>query len=370
MSKIEELIEQLCPEGVEWKELGEVAIITIGKFVHKNQQVINGKYPVYNGGTCNTGFYEEYNNTANKIVMSARGANAGFVNKVVVDYWAGNSCYSISMKNNDLTNWHFVYYILKYNQSRFIDEQQNGGIPAVSKKMVSEFQTPIPPLAIQYEIVTILDKFTQLQAELEAELKARRAQYEYYRNKLLNFEGKEVEWKTLGEVSKILRGTAITKKETISGEFPVVANSPNPIYFHGKSNRSGETIVIARSGAYCGLVSYWNIPFFLTDAFSIHPDNTLFKTKFVYFLLKREQEKIHQMKKGSGVPHVRAKDFETYSVPIPPLTEQERIVAILDKFEALVNDQSVGLPAEIEARRQQYEYYRGKLLDFKNKSNG
>jgi type I restriction enzyme S subunit len=204
-----------------------------------------------------------------------------------------------------------------------------------------------------------------LKAELEAELQARRAQYEYYRNELLNFERKEVEWKILGDVSKILRGTAITEKEAISGEFPVFANGPNPIYFHAKSNRNGETIVIARSGAYSGLVSYWNKPFFLTDAFSIHPDNTLLNTKFVYFLLKNEQEKIHQMKKGSGVPHVRARDFESYSIPIPPLAEQNRIVAILDKFDKWVNDISEGLPAEIQARRKQYEYYRGKLLEFK-----
>jgi len=217
-----------------------------------------------------------------------------------------------------------------------------------------------------HKISTILDKFTLLQAELQA----RRAQYEYYRNELLNFEGKEVEWKMLGDVSKILRGTAITEKETIGSEFPVFANGPNPIYFHGKSNRSGETIVIARSGAYCGLVSYWDKPFFLTDAFSIHPHSSLFKTKFVYFFLKKEQEKIHQMKKGSGVPHVRAKDFESYFVPIPPLAEQERIVAILDKFDKLVNDISVGLPAEIKSRQKQYEYYRGKLLNFKNISNG
>jgi type I restriction enzyme S subunit len=109
MNKIEELIQQFCQNGVEYRQLGQIANITIGEFVHKNKQNINGKYPVYNGGISYTGFYDEYNNTANKIVMSARGANAGFVNKVLVDYWAGNSCYNISMKNSDLTNWHFVY---------------------------------------------------------------------------------------------------------------------------------------------------------------------------------------------------------------------------------------------------------------------
>jgi len=278
-------------------------------------------------------------------------------------------------KKNDVTPY-FISYLFEENSLRTQIFKASKGLTrfGLSGKDFGKLLIPIPPLPIQQEIVAILDKFTALEVELEVELEARRAQYEYYRNQLLTpidvngkwlMNGKEVERKMLGEVSKILRGTAITEKETISGEFPVVANSPNPIYFHGNSNRSGETIVIARSGAYSGLVSYWDKPFFLTDAFSIHPDNTLFKTKFLYFLLKREQEKIHQMKKGSGVPHVRAKDFESYSVPIPPLSEQELIVEILDKFDALVNDISVGLPAEIQARRKQYEYYRGKLLDFK-----
>lgn len=237
-------------------------------------------------------------------------------------------------------------------------------------KSVLTMKIPILPLPIQQEIVNILDKFTKLQAELQAELQARARQYEYYRNDLLNFEGKDLEWKTLGKVAKILRGTALTEKESTSDEFPVIANAPNPVYSHGKYNRTGETIVIARSGAYAGLVSYWNMTFFLTDAFSIHPNNKLFNTKFVYYLLKRNQDKIHQMKKGSGVPHVRANDFNSYSIPMPPLHEQERIVGILDKFEALVNDISIGLPAEIKARSKQYEYYRGKLLDFKDINNG
>lgn len=145
----------------------------------------------------------------------------------------------------------------------------------------------------------------------------------------------------------------------------MVANAPNPISFHNKANRNGECIVIARSGANAGLVSYWNEEFFLTDAFSIHPNDTFLKTRFLYYFLKNLQKEIHSMKEGSGVPHVRASDFEIFKVPVPPLAEQDRIVAILDNFDALVNDISMGLPAEIKARKQQYEHYRGKLLTFK-----
>ena len=232
---------------------------------------------------------------------------------------------------------------------------------------LATFQIPIPcpdnpdrSLAIQAEIVRILDTFT----ELTAELSDRKKQYNYYRDRLLTFEECEVEWKTLGEIGEILRGTAITEKEANSGDYPVVANGPSHNYFHDQSNRSGETIVIARSGVYAGLVSYWDIPIFLTDAFSIHPDNNALSSKFLYYVLKKDQTKIHNMSKGAGVPHVRAKEFESYKVPVLPLEEQARIVGILDKFDTLTTSISEGLPREIALRQQQYEYYRDLLLSF------
>lgn len=227
---------------------------------------------------------------------------------------------------------------------------------------------PEKSLAIQAEIVRILDTFTELTAELTAELTteltARKKQYNYYRDQLLTFEEGEVEWKALGEVAKFCRGTAITKKETTLGDIPVVANGPTPTYFHGEKNRDGELIVIARSGAYAGYVSFWNQPIFLTDAFSIHANSTLLKPKFLYYVLQNKQEHFHGMKKGAGVPHVRVKEIELYEVPVPSLAEQARIVSILDKFDTLTNSISEGLPREIELRQKQYEYYRDLLLNF------
>src|SRR5690606_21618904 len=158
----------------------------------------------------------------------------------------------------------------------------------------------------------------------------------------------EVVWKTLGEVAEFRRGTAITQKQTTPGEIPVVANGPTSTYFHGESNREGETIVIARSGAYAGYVSFWNQPIFLTDAFSVHPNVNILMPKFVYHVLQNKQEHIHAMKKGAGVPHVRVKEFESYEVPVPLLAEQARIVAILDTFDALTNSITEDLPREIE----------------------
>jgi len=365
MSNIDELIQQFCPEGVKFIELRELAQVGTGS-KNGNESEENGKYPLY----VRSKFIKRidtYDFDEEAIIIPGEGGIGEIFHYINGKYSLHQRAYRIHfLSKNVITKFAYFYMIANFKKY-ILQKAVNATVSSIRMPMITQFQIPIPPIPIQQEIVNILDKFTQLEAELEAELEARKKQYEYYRNELLNFEGREVEWRMLGEVSKILRGTALTEKEAIPGEIPVVANAPKPIYFHGKSNRSGETIVISRSGAYCGLVSYWNELFFLTDAFSIHPDKTLLKTKFVYYLLKNEQGKIHLMKNGSGVPHVRAKDFEPYSIPVPPIFIQERIIGILDKFDALVNDISVGLPAELQARRKQYEYYRGKLLDFRPK---
>lgn len=273
----------------------------------------------------------------------------------------------ISSSNEDRFLIKYIYYWLNTLPSELVDgDHKRQWISNFSSKKIPIPcpQNPKKSLEIQAEIVRILDAFTSLTAELTAELTARKKQYNYYRDQLLSFEEGEVEWKALGNIGRILRGTAITEKQTNPGEFPVVANGPSHNYYHDKSNRSGETIVIARSGAYAGLVSYWNQSIFLTDAFSIHPDNKVLSTKFLYYVFKKDQTKIHLMGKGAGVPHVRAKDFESYKIPVPSLEEQARIVAILDKFEALTNSISEGLPREIALRQKQYEYYRDLLLSF------
>lgn len=191
MSRLEELLEELCPNGVEYKEIKDIANVSIGEFVHKSKQNPNAEYPVFNGGITNTGFYDEFNRTANKIIISARGANAGFVNRVFSNFWSGNSCYTIDVTDCTI-DWNFLYYWLKSKEQKLLGDQQKGGIPAVSKKQVERFITPVPPLEVQREIVRILDSLTLLTAELTeelaAELTARQKQYEFYRDKLLSFK--------------------------------------------------------------------------------------------------------------------------------------------------------------------------------------
>lgn len=371
LSFMERLLEGI---EVEWKPLGEIGDIRMCKRILKEQTLSEGEIPFYKIGTfgkipdayISRRLFEEFKAKYNypkvgEVLISASGT----IGRTVI--FDGKDAYFqdsniVWVENNEsrvLNKYLFYYYqIAKWGVA------EGGTIQRLYNENLRKLQIPVPPLDIQAEIVRILDAFTALTAELTAELTARKKQYNYYRDQLLTFEEGEVEWKTLGEMVIFRRGTSITKKQTTNGEIPVVANGPLPTYFHREKNREGETIVIARSGAYAGYVSFWNQPIFLTDAFSVHPTSTVLKPKFVYYFLQNKQDYIHTMKKGAGVPHVRVKEFESFDVPIPSLTEQERIVAILDKFDALTNSITEGLPREIALRQKQYEYYCDLLLSF------
>jgi type I restriction enzyme S subunit len=164
----------------------------------------------------------------------------------------------------------------------------------------------------------------------------------------------------------MLRGDYVTKKQTILGDIPVILGGQEPAYYCDKSNHTGEAIVISRSGAYAGFVSYWNQPIFVTDGFILETNERM-TMRYLFHSLKNRQEELHNQKRGGGVPHVRGTEIMSMVIPVPPLEEQARIVAILDKFDALTTDIAAGLPAEIAARQKQYEYYRDKLLAFKER---
>ncbi len=164
-----------------------------------------------------------------------------------------------------------------------------------------------------------------------------------------------VEYKKLGEVCEFKRGETLSSKDAIEGDVPVMAGGQKPSCYHNVPNREGETIIVAGSGAYAGFVTYWDIPVFVSDAFSVHPIKELLP-KYVFHYLKNNQAKIHATKKGAGVPHVHGKDIAKFLIPVPPLEVQEEIVNILDRFAVYA--------AELQARKEQYEYYRNLLLTF------
>ncbi len=184
MNKIQQLIQQYCPNGVEFKELGEVCEVLRGKRLTKKELSEDGSYPVFHGGLIPLGRYDEFNRKANQTMV----INTGSVGEVVwsgVDFWSSDGTFVV--KTPDDIEDKFLYYFLKTQEPYLKSQRRDGGVPTIDRQAVEKIQIPIPPLPIQQEIVTILDSFTQLEAELEAELEARRAQYEHYRAKLLKF---------------------------------------------------------------------------------------------------------------------------------------------------------------------------------------
>lgn len=366
---------------VEWKKLGEIANITIGEFVHRDKQNPKAKYPVYNGGTTYTGFYEYYNNTGNKIVISARGY-AGFVNRVFDNYWAGNSSYSIDI-NNSKVLWHYVYYYLKNEQYNIMSMQQKGGgLAAISKKQVQELLIPIPSLSEQQRIVSILDTFTSSISNLKQQIEERRKQYEYERDLLLDLEGKEgVEMKKLGEVFDTRNGyTPSTKNpdfweegtipwfkmEDIRDNGRVLGDSNlhiTPKAIKGKGLFKANSIILATS-ATIGEHALITVEHLSNQRFTnFYPKKKfegLINMKFVYYYMYLIDEWCKQHINQGGFASVDMNGLFSMDFPLLSLQAQSRIVSILDTFEQSISN----LEEQLAMREKQYEYYRNQLLTF------
>jgi type I restriction enzyme S subunit len=185
-------------------------------------------------------------------------------------------------------------------------------------------------------------------------------------------DGVTVEWKRLGELAEIKRGTSITQKDVTPGEIPVIAGGRTPAYFHNVSNRTGQTIVIAGSGN-AGFVSWWEQPIFVSDAFTVKPFGSLL-SKYCFYWLHSKQKQLYEMKSGGGVPHVYPRDVAPLEIPIPcpdnpkkSLEIQAEIVRILDAFTTYTTELTAELTTELTARKKQYTYYRDQLLNFEGK---
>ena len=372
MSKLQELIDRLCPNGVEFKPLGEVCEIKRGERVTKNQVNNIGSYPVISGGVTPMGYLEKFNREANTITVAQYGT-AGFVNWQDKRFWANDICYSLFPA--DVLDNRFLYYFLK-NSSPIIDKLVNrDAVPFhLPQNNISNISIPIPPLEVQDEIVKILDRFADYAAELQAELQARRLQYEYYRNLLLTFNPsaygcgtddaqKDCLWLTLKDVAIIKNGKDY--KHCNNGDYPVYGSGGIMTYVD-QYCYDKPTVILPRKGSI-GKIHYLDTPFWNVDpAYYTIINTQLIVPKFLYYFLTTIDLEKKNCGKGA-VPSLTQDILYRISIPIPPLELQEKIVAILDRFETLVNDLSKGLPAEIEAVKARYEYYRNKLLGFKEK---
>ena len=369
MSKLEKLIQQYCPDGVEYKALGEVTIMKRGTSATKGIMQA-GNIPVISGGRQPAFYCNASNRTGEVITVAGSGAGAGYV-----QYWNEPIfvCDAFSIQGNETLNTKYVYYVLTSIQEKIYSTKKGGGVPHVHISSIDKFEIPLPPLPVQEEIVRVLDAFTELQAELQAELQKRKQQYNFYRDNLLNFKdinrgGQEIKWMKLGKICSVLRGKRLTKSQLSSyGRYKVFHGGIEPIGHYDECNREANTTMVINVGASAGTVGFSRDAFWSSDGCFCLSQNQLFSGRYLYYYLQTKEPYLMSRVRKAGIPTLDGKVLEELIIPIPPIDEQNRIVAILDRFDTLTNDLTSGLPAEMEKRRLQYEFYRDKLLTFKRK---
>ena len=383
-SKLEQLIAELCPDGVEYKRLKDVATITRGGSFQKKDYEESG-FPCIHYGQIYTLYGLFVEETAsfigdmvaakqkkavtNDIIMAVTSENIEDVCKCVA--WLGDGEVAVSghtaIIHHTLDPKYLVYYL---HSSMFYSQKvklaHGTKVIEVKPDSLGEIRLPVPPLEVQREIVRVLDNFTFLTAELTAELTARRKQYEYYRNQLLGFmEG--VQYKKLGDTCDMKAGKAISSiliSDYETADSPIKCYGGNGIRGYVKeANQHGEYPLIGRQGALCGNVNYATGSFYATEHAVIVKSKGMYYHRFLYHLLTHMN--LNQYKSAGAQPGLAVKNLQELKAPVPPLEVQERIVRVLDNFESICSDFSVGIPAEIAARQKQYEYYRDKLLTFK-----
>ena len=369
MNYIEKMLQDYCPNGVEWKELGEVCVVNKGKQLNKTFLVDVGQYPAYNGGKTYSGRTDSYNVTENTIIISQGGASAGFVNFVTTKFWANAHCYYL-LPDITRVNNRYLYHFLKMKQSYLMDFQHGAGIPALKSDKITKMPLPLPPLKIQEEIVQILDKFTEYVTELTAELTDRQKQYSFYRDKLLSLEDEvyQVEWKTMGEVAENLDylRKPVTKGSRSSGIYPYYGAS-GIVDFVDDYIFDGEFLLVSEDGANL-IARKTPIAFPINGRTWVNNHAHVLKfesqidQKFVSYYLNHID--LSPYISGAAQPKLNKQNLNSILLPYPNEQIRKRIVQVLDNFDAVCNDLNIGLPKEIELRQKQYKYFREKLLTF------
>ena len=370
MSRLDELIQQFCPDGVRYVALESVCQISKGVQFNKKDMREDGTYPVINGGINPSGYIEQYNQDENTVTISQGGASAGYVNWLEVKFWAGAHCYILAPTEAIINR--YLYHFVKSKERKLQECQYGAGIPALAKSTVSTLKIPLPPMEVQQEIVRILDQFTELTAELtaklNAELTARKKQYEYYRDELLHkksfFDVRECR---LGEVADIHTGSKPDEILEEHSEFEYINAGTTNSGYTKMPNCPGDTVTTpSRGQGGIGFVGYQSQPFHLGPlCYAIRSsDENFIINKFIYYWLSSHTGDILAFKKEGGTPALNRGDLTGLKLCVPHIAVQRRIVEILDRFNFLRYNLTSGLPAEIEARRKQYEYYRDKVLTF------
>lgn len=394
MSNILKMIDELCPDGVEYIKLEKVLTYEQPtKYIVKDTKYNdNFKTPVLTAGQS---FILGYTNEENNIYAASKNNPVIIFDDFTTSFHWVNFRFKIKssaikilrVKDINISNFRYLYYAMKCINYIITDHKRHW-IGNYSK-----IKIPLPPLAIQEEIVRILDNFIELETELETELEARKKQYEYYRDKLLTF-GDEVERVELGEIICSLKtglnprknfilntidakNYYITVRELI-GQDVVVNEKTDKVNDEAlelimkRSNLEKYDILFSGTGTIgrTALIKNNIIDFGIKEGiYVIKPNISKVLPLYLLFFLGSDLA-FHEYKNkivGSPVSSLPMIELKKIKIPLPTLEKQQEIVDILDKFDTLCNDITKGLPAEIEARRKQYEYYREKLLNFNQK---
>ena len=381
MTKLEQLIQELCPDGVENKPLEKCCNILDNKRkpITKSARE-TGEYPYY-GANGIQDYVADYLFDGTFILVGEDGSVLTENGNPVVNWaegkiWVNNHAHIVEECKGIL-----LRYLFHYLQTINIAPLIHGNIPKLTGKDFRALQIPVPPLEVQAEIVRILDKFTELTTELTAELANRKKQYEYYRDMLLKTDAPHY---MLEEICDIVDYRGKTPKKVDEGIFLVTAKNIRKGYIDYEKSQEyvnpDDYAEIMRRGlpkigdvlitteAPCGNVAQIDREdiALAQRVIKYRPkDGRLNSSYLKYILLGEEfQNKLLKAATGGTVKGIKGSRLHKLTIPVPPIEEQRRIVNILDRFDALCNDISEGLPAEIEARQKQYEYYRDKLLTF------
>lgn len=381
MSRIDDLIAEYCPDGVKHQTLGEIGEFIRGNGIQKRDFQDSGFGCIHYGQIYTYyGLFADHTksfidpNLAEKrkkaykgdLVIATTSENEEDVCKACA--WLGEEPIAISGDAYIFRHHQNPKYISYCFQSELFQSQKKKYITGtkvlrVNGDAMAKIHVPVPPLPVQEEIVRILDSFSSLEAELEAELEARRKQYTHYRDELLKFE--RVLIASLGELCKI----SVGRKNGTAGEFgeyPYVNAGTSMSGFVNEWSEEGDCVTTpSRGQGGMGFVAYQASRFWCGPlCYVMRSKHSDVMIKYVYYYLCSHKADILGLVHEGGTPAINKSELAGLRILVPPFEEQQRIVSILDRFDKLTNDLSSGLPAEIEARHKQYEYYRDRLLSF------
>ncbi len=392
MGKIDDLIKELCPDGVEWKTIEETCDILDSqrKPISKSKRK-SGTFPYY-GANGIQDWVDGYIFDGTYILMGEDGSvinkdNTPVLNWVSGKIWVNNHAHILKEGNNQV-DLRFIYYIL---QTVDVSGIVRGVPPKINQANLKGITIPLPPLSIQQQIVEILDTFTDSISNLQEELELREKQMEFYRENLLSFDGEDVEWKSIKDcISSLTTGVNprqhfvlnsedssyhyITGKNINDNKIDVSSgtdkiNAKALSLINKRAKLTDDILLFASTGTgTVGRMAYvkqYDNSWTVSETLYIIRTQRLINTKFLMYVLntwRSKKQYIGRISKGS-VPHLKISDLLNVFIPVPSLSRQQEIVDILDTFESMITN----IKEEIELRQKQYEYYREKLLTFERK---